>query len=97
MAKKKDYTTKGITVSGIEKFLQKEDGPKTQETQQTTVDNFVVPKGYRLLRESKNEHLQLLLRHTTKEGLKKAAAAKGTSVNALANKLFEEFLEKEGI
>jgi hypothetical protein len=78
---------------------RKKDEPKTKVSlnEQSSIEEIVVPKGYRLLRESKNEHLQLLVRHTTKDGLKKVAANKGTSVNALANKLFEDYLEKEWI
>lgn len=55
-----------------------------------------IPKGYRLAKEYKSERLQLLIRPTTKEGLKEEATAQGISLNDLANNIFEEYLERTG-
>lgn len=59
-------------------------------------EGYDVPKGYRLAKELKSERLQLLVRPTTKEELKKAAQAQGISVNDLINNLLDEYVERQG-
>lgn len=59
-------------------------------------EEMKAPKGYRLLPEIKSERLQLLIKPSTKEALKKIAKEKGESVNDIANKLFEEFINGKG-
>ena len=56
-------------------------------------DLVKVPEGYRLVKETKSARLQLLIRPTTKAGLKDAAAEKGISLNNLVNEIFERYLK----
>lgn len=53
-----------------------------------------IPKGYRLVKEGKSERVQLLVRPSTKEALKRMASAEGVSVNELINTALEEYLER---
>ena len=61
------------------------------------VAGFTVPKGYKLTKETKSERMQLLVSPTLKAELKAEAAAKGISVNELANSIFEEYLKERGL
>ena len=58
-----------------------------------TGEGFTVPAGYRLIRESRNKRLQLLVTPTIAADLKTAAAIEGTSLNELCNRIFEEYLK----
>lgn len=69
--------------------------PTTKKTT-TPAQDFQVPKGYRLEKELKSERLQLLVRPTTKEEIKKAAKAQGISVNDLINNLLDDYVERQG-
>lgn len=66
------------------------------ETPKAAADSFTAPKGYRLVREQKSERMQLLIRPTTKEAIKKAAQAQGISMNDLVNQLLDEYAERQG-
>ena len=57
---------------------------------------FEVPAGQRLAPELKNERMQLLISTRLKEGIRKAADAKGVSMNDLINSIVSDYLEKEG-
>ena len=46
-------------------------------------------------RETKSARLQVLLQPSTKDGLKRIAAARGTSVNDLINTALREYVERE--
>lgn len=50
----------------------------------------IIPKGYKVVRESRTERLQLLITPTLKESLKEYSKAQGTSVNEIANQLLEK-------
>ena len=52
-----------------------------------------LPKGYKLVKENKSERMQLLVRPTTKEAIKKAAEAQGISMNDLVNQILDEYAE----
>lgn len=56
-----------------------------------------IPKGYRLAKEYKTERLQLLIRPTTRKGLKMAAEQEEISVNELINNILDEFIERKGL
>lgn len=56
-----------------------------------------IPKGYILAKENKSERLQLLIRPTLKQGIKKAAELEGVSANNLINDIIEEYLRRKGI
>ena len=49
-----------------------------------------IPEGYKLVRETKSERMQLLLRPAIKQAIKEEAAALGLSMNDLVTKIFEE-------
>lgn len=53
-----------------------------------------IPEGYKLVKESKSERLQLLIRPTTKKRLKVEAIAQGVSVNDLVSTILEDYLER---
>ena len=55
-----------------------------------------IPKGYKLVPESKTVRAQILIRPSTKEALKELAEAKGTSLNDLINTAIEEYIERQG-
>lgn len=67
-----------------------------EQPEVTQADSFAAPKGYRLVREQKSERMQLLIRPTTKEAIKKAAQAQGISMNDLVNQLLDEYAERQG-
>lgn len=52
-----------------------------------------IPEGYKLVREAKTERLQLLVRPSVHEKLKRIAAEQGTSKNEIINKLIEDYLQ----
>ena len=55
-----------------------------------------IPKGYRLVKETKSERMHIMLRPSIKEGLKAKADAQGTSVNDLINSILEEYIDRKG-
>lgn len=63
---------------------------------QVKQEDLTAPKGYKLVRENKSERMQLLVRPTTKEAIKKAAAAQGLSMNDLINQILDEYTERQG-
>lgn len=74
-------------------FISTEETPKAP---QTAPEGFVVPKGYKLVKENRSERMQLLVRPVIKEAIKAEAAAQGLSMNDLVNNIFEEYLERVG-
>ena len=71
--------------------------PETKQGHTSMLDmNGDIPKGYRLVKEYKTERMQLLVRPTLKEAIKKEAQAQGLSMNDLINNIFEEYLGKRG-
>lgn len=68
-----------------------------REAPQPAKEDFIIPKGYKLVKESKSERMQLLVRPLVKKALKETAAAQGVSTNDLINTIFEEYLEERGI
>ena len=47
------------------------------------------------LRETKSERMQLLVKPSTKRALKRIAAARGQSMNDLANEIIDEYAERQ--
>lgn len=80
-----------------ELFISSADQEATQEKAEVSIDQYKPPKGYKLIREYKSERMQLLVRPTLKEAMKKEAKKQGLSMNDLANTIFEEYLERNGI
>lgn len=91
MAKKKDFkrNTAELFISAADEALETPATP----TEQT---GAAIPKGYRLAKEYKSERMYLLVRPTTKDAIKKAAAAQGVSMNDLINQLLDEYAERQG-
>lgn len=92
MATKKTFKSVDPTMQFISGAQEEPAAASTDEQQQ----GLVIPKGYRLAKENKSERMQLLVRPTLKEGIKKAADAQGISTNDLVNNIFEEYLERKG-
>ena len=76
-------------------FLSSISQEETPAAEAPAAENFTVPAGYRLIRESKSKRLQLLVTPTTAANLKTAAAVQGISLNELCNRIFEEYLKEE--
>lgn len=58
--------------------------------------NEAIRRGvYRVVPETKSERLQLLVRPHVKNALTAIADDTGLSVNELANRIFENFIDKE--
>lgn len=70
--------------------------PEPVQGHTSMLDMNAIPKGYKLVKENKTERMQLLVRPTLKEAIKKEAQAQGVSMNDLINNIFEEYLEKRG-
>lgn len=87
MKKQKDFTKSAtdffISGSGSEKPIQDE-------------NEIEIPRGYKLVKETKSERMQLLVTPTVKEEIKIIAVKDGVSMNDLANRIFEEYLKKRG-
>ena len=68
---------------------------KMQEPTATTStpEGYTVPEGYRLIKVAKSARLQLLVTPSVAAKLKSAAAGEGLSLNALCNRIFEEYLK----
>lgn len=66
------------------------------EVKAAAQEGTTIPKGFKLTRENKSERMQLLVRPTTKEAIKKAAAAQGVSMNDLINQILDEYTERQG-
>ena len=62
---------------------------------QPSINDIQVPKGYKLVKETKSARLQLLVRPAVLDGLKAQAAVQGTSVNDLCDMIFSDFLNME--
>lgn len=91
MAKAKSFkNTAANFISAAE--LEKEDIREGSGTRSGEVIN--VPKGYKIVPETKSARMQLLIKPSTKEELRIAAAKQCTSVNELTNKIIEEYLER---
>ena len=59
-------------------------------------DMPVLPEGYRLVKESKSRRVQLLVRPSIYEGIKKLAEDSKQSVNDYLNDLFEKEVYQNG-
>lgn len=68
---------------------------ETPEEEQPSINDIKVPKGFKLVKETKSARLQLLLRPTVLEGLKAQAAILGISTNELCDMIFSNFLNME--
>ena len=93
MATKKNFKTNAaeLFISAAE---DQQEAPSRSE--QETPAGVTIPKGYKLVKENKSERMQLLVRPTIKEAVKKEAEAQGLSMNDLVNNIFEEYLERKG-
>ena len=58
--------------------------------------NIEVPRGYKLVKESKSKRIQLLVTPSTFADLKAAALTQDISLNQLCNRIFEEYLRGDG-
>lgn len=99
MSKKKDFK-RSPTESFFSRPPEADPGtPKRKPKQEQPPINKrasadLIPKGYILKPEAKSERLNLLIKPSTKEGIKEAAEVKRTSVNNLINEILEDYLKK---
>lgn len=82
--------SKATRKNPTETFLSTAEEPKEEAKAQDPA----IPEGYKLVKESKSERLQLLIRPTTKKRLKVEAIAQGVSVNDLVSTILEDYLER---
>lgn len=73
------------------------DAEENMDQEEDPAAGLVIPKGYKLTKETKSERMQLLVRPTLKAELKAEAAAQGLSMNDLVNNIFEEYLKERGL
>lgn len=88
MAKAKPTMTGDVVLSIIGSPQEPERNPTT-----ATPEGIEVPKGWKLLRESKTERLQLLIRLTTKNDMRRVAAEQGRTLNDLVNEILENYVK----
>lgn len=71
--------------------------PKTGQADKSFITpeplNVHVPEGYRIVKQSKSERIQLLVTPHVKERLQELAEVEGISLNALANNIFQEYID----
>ena len=77
-----------------EAFISSTQSDTAAETKPETPEGYIVPAGYKLVRETKSARLQLLVTPTISANLKSAAAVEGISINELCNRIFEEYLNR---
>lgn len=53
-----------------------------------------LPEGYKIVKESKTERIQILVRPTTKKNLEAEHKAQKISINALINNILEDYFDK---
>lgn len=96
MAKAKSFkNTAANFISAAETEEIKEESIETLEKLRgNSGEGINVPKGYKIVPETKSARMQLLIKPSTKEELRIAAAKQCTSVNELTNKIIEEYLER---
>jgi hypothetical protein len=70
--------------------------PAQQDQKDEKAADQTIPEGYRLVKETKSERMQLLVRPSIKKRLKAEAQAQGLSMNDLINNLLEEYIERSG-
>jgi hypothetical protein len=84
---------KDFKKNAAELFISTAEEPAQRPAEQ---ESLSIPKGYKLVKENKSERMQLLVRPTLKEAIRKEAAAQGLTMNDLVNNIFEEYLERTG-
>lgn len=91
MAKK---SFKNVSEAFISTAQEEPQAPAATTTAKANIESIELPEGYRIIREQKSARMQLLVRPTTKAGIKRIAAAQGLSINELAGNIFDEFIER---
>ena len=92
MAAKKTFTK-----STTDLFLSTAADQKEQERKKAeeALIDLPLPRGYKVIRESKSVRQQVLLRPSTRQALRDEAKRKGISTNELLNSILEKHLEEE--
>lgn len=65
----------------------------TKQSEEVSVEDYKVPKGYRLKPLPKNERMHILVTSETRQAIKNIADRRGMSMNALLNEIIEEYVE----
>lgn len=90
MTTKKNF--KQTTAAAFISTAEPKEKPKPKEE----AKGAEVPRGYKIVPETKSCRVQLLIPPTLKEDLKALADREGTSLNEIANEAFKEYLERKG-
>ena len=100
MAKAKNFTQdpNKILISGATDPAAEDpirEAPTVLETE-VDLNSFQVPKGYRLVKESKSARLQTLTRPAVAKAISAEAKKQKKSINSLVNDVLEEYLRERG-
>lgn len=89
---KKDFkqTTAAAFISTAEPKEKPKPKPKTEPK------GAEVPRGYKIVPETKSSRVQLLIPPTLKEDLKALADQEGISLNEIANEALQQYVERKG-
>lgn len=92
-------TKKDFKTSAADMFITASEEPKPKTKRKATppkAEGPTVGRGFQVIPEYKKERLQLLLKPSTKEDLKRIAKQDGISVNELINRILEEHIAGRG-
>ncbi len=98
----KNVTEEFLTVDPVKEaprpadLQQNESAQEIKAPAETPGVEYDVPKGYRLVKETKTRRLHITTTPSTAEALMRIAKAQGVSLNALCNKLFNEYIKAGG-
>lgn len=90
--------SKSFKTNPAEMFMSiPEDKPQTTEERMKALGIEKLPIGseYGVIPEKKSERMQLLVRPSVKEAIKKLAQEKDLSMNDLINQIFIEYIERQ--
>ena len=93
--------TKNFKQPAADLFISQKEEPKQKQKPKPTptplkAQEQTAPRGFQVIPEYKKERLQLLLKPSTKEDLKRIAKQDGISVNELINRILEEHIAGRG-
>ena len=86
---------KDFKKSAANLFLTMPEGSGADPEQIRKEESVNIPTGYKLVKENKSERMQLLIRPSLKEAIRKEAAAQGLSMNDLINTIFEDYIGRQ--
>ena len=88
--------TKNFKQPAADLFISQKEEPSQKPKRKASplkAEEPTVKRGYQVIPEYKKERLQLLLKPSTKEDLKKIAQKDKISVNELINRILEDYIK----